>query len=92
MSEILPGPVCHSCGMLIMKKEEFGCEANMTVTNTFYCRYCYWKGQFTEPDITREEMLANLTNAMKTGMNVTDEQAREMAWNRMKLLKRWQDK
>ncbi|CAG0956442.1 hypothetical protein GPROT1_00481 [Gammaproteobacteria bacterium] len=91
MSEILPGPVCHSCGMLIMKKDEFGCESNPGVMNTSYCRYCYWKGQFTEPGITRDEMLDNLARAMKLGKNVSDEEAKAMAWNRMKLLKRWKD-
>lgn len=78
--------------MLIMKLEEFGCEANPKVMSISYCRYCYWKGQFTEPDITKEEMLTKMANAMKLGKNITDEQAREMAWNRMKLLKRWKDK
>lgn len=78
--------------MLIMKADEFGCEANVGVMNTSYCRYCYWKGKFTEPDITKEEMLAKLSEAMKVGKNITDEQARDMAWGRMKLLKRWKDK
>ncbi|MBW7957471.1 MAG: zinc ribbon domain-containing protein [Deltaproteobacteria bacterium] len=92
MAEILPGPVCHSCGMLIMNKDEFGCEANLTVMNTFYCRYCYWKGQFTEPDITKEEMLEKLSSAMMTSKNISKEEASEMAWSRMKLLKRWKGK
>ena len=91
MSEILPGPVCHSCGMLIMKQEEFGSEANH-VMNTSYCKYCYWKGQFTEPDITKEQMIEKLADAMKVGKNISDEQAKEMAWGRMRLLKRWKDK
>ncbi len=91
MAEILPGPVCHSCGMLIMKADEFGTDASL-VTNTSYCKYCYWKGQFTEPDLTKEEMISKLAEAMKVGKNITDEQAKEMAWGRMRLLKRWKDK
>lgn len=77
--------------MLIMKPEEFGCEASL-VTNTFYCRYCYWKGRFTEPDITKEEMIEKLAAAMKVSKKISDEEARQMAWGRMKLLKRWKDK
>ncbi|HBG47228.1 MAG TPA: transcriptional regulator [Deltaproteobacteria bacterium] len=92
MAEILPGPVCHSCGMLIMKSDEFGCEANPTVMNTSYCRYCYWKGRFTEPDITMEEMIEKLATAMKTSKNITDEEARQMAFGRMQLLKRWKER
>lgn len=91
MADILPGPACHSCGMLVMRKEEFGCEANYAM-NLSYCRYCYWKGQFTEPDITKEQMLEKLAQAMKTSQNVSEEQARQMAWDRMRLLKRWKDK
>jgi len=91
MSEILPGPVCHSCGMAITRKEDFGCEANLTVMNVSYCRHCYWKGQFTE-NITKEEMLTNIANAMKLGnKKLTDEEARKMAGDMMKLLKRWKD-
>ncbi len=78
--------------MLIMGRDEFGSEANVAVMNTYYCRYCYWKGQFTEPDITKEEMLEKLSSAMMTSQNVSKEEAREMALGRMKLLKRWKDK
>ena len=90
MADILPGPTCHSCGMPITKKDDFGCEANMTVMNISYCRHCYWKGQFTE-NVTREEMLTNIANAMKLGKKMTDEEARKMAGDMMKLLKRWKD-
>lgn len=88
MADILPGPTCHSCGMPITRKEDFGCEKNMTVMNISYCRHCYWKGQFTE-EITREEMLTNIANAMKLGKKMTDEEARKTAGDLMKLLKRW---
>ncbi len=89
--EILPGPVCHSCGMAITKKDDFGCEANMTVMNVSYCRHCYWKGQFTE-NVTKEEMQKNIANAMKLGKSTTtDEEAMKMAGDMMKLLKRWKD-
>lgn len=89
--EILPGPTCHSCGMLIMKTEEFAIESNYVI-NTNYCRYCYWKGKFTEPDITREQMIEKLAQAMKINNNMSDKDAAEMAKNRLKLLKRWQEK
>ena len=48
---------CQSCAMPMSKKEDFGTEADGSLSQE-YCVYCYQKGKFTNPNITMEEMLA----------------------------------
>lgn len=80
---------CQSCGITIMSKEEFGKEKN-GVLKVDYCRYCYDKGTFIEPEITFERMVEKVAAAMKTNRNVSDEAARESATRLLTGLKRWQ--
>ncbi|MBI5643448.1 MAG: zinc ribbon domain-containing protein [Deltaproteobacteria bacterium] len=85
----LRGPSCHSCGILIMKAEEFGREKN-GVIRTDYCRYCYDKGVFLDPDITFAEMVEKLAKTIMTSRrNMTEELAREKATEQITGLKRW---
>lgn len=91
MSQKFDGPRCQSCGIFIMNHHEFGRSATNAIV-TDYCRYCYQKGQFVEPDITLEQMIEKLIPAMKTNRNITDEQAKEMAGSLISGLKRWRQK
>lgn len=50
------GPFCQSCAMPMEKPEDFGTSADGN-RNEEYCRYCYQSGKFTDPDITREQMI-----------------------------------
>ncbi len=79
---------CQSCGMLIMKPEEFSTEAN-GVRRLDYCKFCYYKGAFTEPEITVEEMAVKLAGPMRINKNITEEQTKETAMELLKGLKRW---
>lgn len=49
---------CQSCGMLLEHevKEKMGTEANGK-RSIKYCRSCYYRGKFTDPEITYQEML-----------------------------------
>ena len=82
---------CQSCGMLIMKPEEFATEAS-GVRKLDYCKFCYYKGSFTEPEITMEEMAVKLVGPMRINKNITEEQAKETAMELLKGLKRWKGK
>ncbi len=82
---------CQSCGITIMGREEFGKEKN-GVLKVDYCRYCYDKGAFIEPDMTFERMVEKVATAMKTNRDVSDEAARESATRLLGGLKRWQSR
>lgn len=74
--------------MLVMKGEEFGTTAT-GVKMLDYCRFCYQKGAFTEPDITMEQMIERLASAMRMNKNMPEEQAKQTARETLLALKRW---
>ena len=80
---------CQSCGITIMNRDEFGREKN-GVIRVDYCKYCYDKGAFAEPEITFEQMVEKVAAAMKTNKNVSDEAAMESAKKALDGLRRWQ--
>jgi hypothetical protein len=41
-----------------------------------YCKYCYWDGRFTRPDMTLDEMRSHLAGLMKPS-GMTDQQVKE---------------
>lgn len=50
------GTFCQSCGMPLSKPEDYGTESDSSKCEK-YCSYCYQNGEFTEPDMTLEEMI-----------------------------------
>ena len=46
---------CQSCGMPIGQAEFLGTEKDLS-KSTIYCRHCYSDGEFTDPDVTIEDM------------------------------------
>ena len=46
------------------KPEDFGTNSNGN-QNQEYCRYCYQNGNFTDPDITVEQMIEKCVDIMK---------------------------
>jgi hypothetical protein len=57
--------VCQSCSMPLKKDEQQGGTNADGSMNHMYCSYCYQDGQFTQPDITMEEMQDFVKNKMK---------------------------
>jgi hypothetical protein len=47
---------CQSCGKPISKDADKGTEKSGSLS-AIYCGHCYQGGQFTEPDITAEQMV-----------------------------------
>ncbi|MFQ5427680.1 MAG: zinc ribbon domain-containing protein [Thermodesulfobacteriota bacterium] len=85
----ISSPSCQSCGVNIKKPTEFGTTATKVI-DVNYCRYCLWNGEFTEPDITMEEMIEKVAKTMIKTKRVSPEQAEEMARKLIPTLKRWQ--
>ena len=65
---------CNSCGRPIVKAD-YGTNADGSL-NDEYCKDCFQNGEFTEPDITLEEMITRKTkemmekNCLKTKLQV----------------------
>lgn len=58
------GPFCQSCAMPMEKDEQFGTNADGSKNNE-YCCYCMQKGEFTEPNITVEQMVTKVSGIMQ---------------------------
>jgi hypothetical protein len=54
-SDVPDMEICQSCAMPLTY-EFYGTNADGTL-NIEYCKYCYADGQFTAPNLTREEMI-----------------------------------
>lgn len=82
---------CQSCGMPMNTEEaQYGTEADGSLSAD-YCSYCYKDGQFTQPDITAEEMVDLDVSFMTQGENaMSEEEARKLTKAFVPTLKRWQ--
>jgi len=59
------GPYCQSCGMPLSKdKEGGGTEADGQRSNQ-YCSHCYAGGQFTDANLTADQMVEKVRGKMK---------------------------
>jgi hypothetical protein len=83
------GPFCQSCGMPMQTEADLGTNADGSKSND-YCHYCFLNGAFTDPAITREEMIAKVAGMMVAMKIMPEEQANELANNSIPQLKRWQ--
>ncbi len=87
---LLP-PSCQSCGIPVKHPSEFGTTAT-GVIDTKYCGYCLQKGEFTEPDITLEEMIEKVAKTLAEKERIDAEQARVKVGSLLPGLKRWEKK
>jgi len=83
-------PFCQSCGMSMKKTEDFGTNADGPKKSE-YCHFCFQNRKFTDQNITMEQMIHKVAGFAKQ-MNMSEEQAREMARTFIPKLKRWQGK
>ncbi len=78
--------ICQSCGMPMVKHEEYGTEADGSESRK-YCTYCFQKGCFTR-DCTMEEMVE--TNIMYAPEIYKDAEAsRKFLREYLPTLERW---
>ena len=83
------GPFCQSCGMPLQKENDFGTNADGS-PNHEYCHYCFQNGAFTQPDITKDEMIEKVAGMIVAVNIMPEEQAKALANNFIPTLKRWQ--
>jgi len=86
--QLLPAPSCQSCGAEMKRPTEFGTTENRVI-NINYCRYCYWLGKFTKPDITMEEQIEKAAAAMAMKKRISLERAHNIVAKRIPKLDRW---
>ena len=92
MIEMMPeikNSICQSCGMPITIEEFYGTNEDGS-KNKDYCSFCYQNGRFTEPKLTKKQMIKKVS---KFYAKVYPKHiARKMAEDTIKNLKRWRDK
>src|ERR1700675_2502662 len=59
------GPYCQSCGMPLSKDEKGGGTEADGRKSSQYCSHCYAAGQFTDPNLTVEQMVEKVRGKMK---------------------------
>lgn len=81
-------PSCQSCGMPVFTSAEAGTEKDGKESST-YCVHCYKNGEFTEPDLTHEEMIQKGVPIIVGKFGVQQEKAEEMIRIFTSTLSRW---
>ncbi|UKJ06714.1 zinc ribbon domain-containing protein [Solitalea lacus] len=80
---------CQSCSMPLDAPELLGTEHDGSKSAEF-CKFCYENGEFTNPDMTLDEMRECIIEQMEKECIPTD--IIETAVNRLQHLKRWKSK
>lgn len=86
--EELVGAVCQSCGMPLQRSEQLGTSASGERIHD-YCGFCYREGHFTEPNLTKEQMIEKSTNLLVTRQRMPRGAAEALARRTLSGLKRW---
>lgn len=82
------GPFCQSCGMPLSKDPQVGGRESDGGKSKEYCSFCYQNGQFTEPNLTVEQMIEKCQGKMRE-MKIPNFIVNSAA-KRIAKLKRWQ--
>ncbi len=87
---------CQSCGMPLEGEGISEAQTNAFLgTNADgslqqdYCKFCFQKGAFTQPDLTVGQMVENSVGFMVSELKFSPEQAKEMSEGVIPQLKRW---
>lgn len=78
---------CQSCGMP-MEKGFFGSNADDS-ENTTFCRFCFQKGVFTEPELSMQAMIEASISHMTRVLQIPEAQAKQRASEMIPKLARW---
>lgn len=79
--------ICQSCGMPMGKPSEYGTNEDGS-QNFKFCMHCFQKGVFTQPNITKEEMIKGCVGIMvRYGMSEAD--AKDKMEHIIPMLERW---
>ena len=78
--------ICQSCAMPLEKAEDFGTNAGGS-ENEEFCTHCYQDGDFTQPDVTMDEMI----DIVASFMDMPEGQATTSARSSLVGLNRWRN-
>ena len=81
-------PSCGSCGMPLERPDDAGTEADGSLSDR-YCTHCYRGGAFVEPDLTREEMIAQYAPLLAAELGMPLDRATAMVTAFTATLPRW---
>lgn len=87
-NQIPQGPICQSCSMPMIKEGDFGKNADGG-KNPDYCCYCWQSGEFTEPNITMDQMIDKVAGMLARMQNIPEDSAVEMTIHFLPKLNRW---
>lgn len=79
---------CQSCGMPL-GTGFYGTNVDGTANET-YCKYCFEKGTFREPDLTLDQMIGRSVAHMIDEQNMGRPEAENLAKSVIPTLTRWQ--
>jgi len=86
--EVSESNICQSCAMTINDTKMAGSNADSTLSKE-YCVFCYKNGEFTEPNITLEEMIDKCAMIWSQQQNSSEEELKEEIKKSFPNLKRW---
>ncbi len=78
---------CESCGMPL-GPGMYGTDVDGT-SSTEYCKFCFDKGVWVAPDMTKEQMISQSIEHMVSVVKMTPEEASRVANEVIPQLKRW---
>jgi hypothetical protein len=81
-------PICQSCARPLIHMEDFGTNTDGT-RNDDYCSTCFRKGEFTQPDLTVEEMIQTVAEQISARIGMPHPRAEAIAREAIPALKRW---
>jgi hypothetical protein len=82
------GPLCQSCAMPLDSPESMGTKADGS-RSPDYCRHCFQKGTFTDPDISMNAMIDKCVAILARMKIMPEPQARESMARTIPTLERW---
>lgn len=81
--------ICQCCSMPLVKDGDYGTNADGSV-NEDYCVNCFSGGKYTQPNITKDEMVDQVTDIMMQTEQLPIERVRFDVDRRLRNLRRWQ--
>ena len=80
--------ICQSCGMPMTTDDLYGTNSDGSA-NDEYCKYCFEKGAFHNPDQTMEQMI-DICVPFMVQQGIPEKDARAQLTEGLPQLKRWQ--
>ena len=80
--------ICQSCSMLMDEPNDFGTDSQGLRVDD-YCHFCFQNGEFTQTNMSMEEMICNRVSIMMDNVVISKSLAERIAKSLISPLKRW---